>query len=232
MKTVGIIGGLGPETTSEFYLEIIFSCYQKNKINRPPILIWNVPLEYNIEEDLITKAIGGERYLPYLTDAAKRLESGGADFLVMPCNSLHIYIEEIRKSVKIPVLSILEETANFLETKMIKKVGIIATLSTIKNKLYEQFLFKKNISQIIPDNSQQSEIGKLINNLVLKRYDEVDKNKLIRIIQDLAVNKDLSTVILACTDLQLLNPKIEGVQIFDSMKILADVTVETITNNI
>lgn len=231
MKTVGIIGGLGPETTSEFYLEIIFSCYQKNKINRPPILIWNVPLEYKIEEDLITKAIGGERYLPYLIDAAKRLESGGADFLVMPCNSLHIYIEEIRKAVKIPVLSILEETANFLESKMVKKVGIIATLSTIKNKLYEQFFLKKNINQITPDNLQQVEIGELINNLVLKRHDEVDKNKLIKIIKGLSTDKGLSTIILACTDLQLLAPKIEGVQIFDSMKILADATVNNILNN-
>ena len=94
MKTVGIIGGLGPETTSEFYLEIIFSCYQKNKISRPPIIIWNVPLEYKIEEDLITKATGEERYIPYLIDATKRLESGGADFLVMPCNSLHIFIQK------------------------------------------------------------------------------------------------------------------------------------------
>jgi aspartate/glutamate racemase len=71
MKTVGIIGGLGPETTSKFYLEIIFSCFEKNKIARPPLLIWSVPLNYKIESDLITKAVGMERYIPYLTDAAK-----------------------------------------------------------------------------------------------------------------------------------------------------------------
>lgn len=224
MKTVGIIGGLGPETTSEFYLEIIFSCYKKNKVNRPPILIWNVPLEYKVEEDLITKAIGEERYISYLIDAAKRLESGGADFLVMPCNSLHIFIEEIRKSVDIPVLSILEETASFLKNKNINKVGIIATLSTIKNKLYETYLIKNQIKQIIPIKSDQKEIGKLINNLVLNRYDDVDRKKLIKMIENLT-KKGLSTVILACTDLQLLTPKIKGIQVFDTMKILADSTV-------
>ncbi len=225
MKTVGIIGGLGPETTSEFYLEIIFSCYQKNKENRPPILIWNVPLEYNIEEDLITKASGEERYIPYLKEAAKRLESGGADFLVMPCNSLHIFIEVIRKSVNIPVLSILEETASFLKSKNINEVGIIATLSTIKNKLYETYLIKNQIKQITPIESEQQEIGKLINNLVLNRYDDIDREKLTKIIEHLT-KKGLSTVILACTDLQLLTPKIGGVQIFDTMKILADATVK------
>jgi len=224
MKTVGIIGGLGPETTSEFYLEIIFSCYQKNKKSRPPILIWNVPLEYKIEEDLIMKASGEEEYLPYLKEAAKRLESGGSDFLVMPCNSLHIFIEEIRKSVNIPVLSIVEETASLLKSKNINEVGIIATLLTIKNKLYETYLIINQIKQITPIESEQQEIGKLINNLVLNRYDDIDRKKLTNIIENLT-KKGLSTVILACTDLQLLIPKIEGVQIYDTMKILADATV-------
>jgi len=117
MKTAGIIGGLGPETTSQFYLEIIFSCFQTNKTARPPLLIWSIPLEYQIESDLITKAEGEERYIPYLVDAAKRLENGGADFIVIPCNSAHIFIDVVRKAVKIPVLSIVEETTKFLSGK-------------------------------------------------------------------------------------------------------------------
>ena len=55
MKTVGIIGGLGPETTSEFYLELIFSGQKFNKVNRPLIVIYSVPLPYDIEEDAIAK---------------------------------------------------------------------------------------------------------------------------------------------------------------------------------
>mgnify|MGYP000521764234 CR=1 FL=1 len=74
-------------------------------------------MEYQIEEDLIQRAIGEERYIPFLVDAAKRLESGGADFIVIPCNSVHIFINEVRSAVKIPILSIVEETAKFLETK-------------------------------------------------------------------------------------------------------------------
>ena len=46
MKTAGIVGGVGPETTAEFYLEIIFGCYEKNKEQRPPILIYNIHLKY------------------------------------------------------------------------------------------------------------------------------------------------------------------------------------------
>lgn len=229
MKTVGIIGGLGPETTSEFYLEIIFSAYEKNKVNRPPVLVWNVPLPYKIEEDLITKAEGEERYIPFLVDAAQRLEKGGVDFLVMPCNSLHIFIEDIRKAVRIPVLSILEETAKFLKQKSINEVGIIATSTTLKGKLYEKCLAGVGIKQITPDGFQQAKIGKIINNLVLNRHNNGDREEIQSIIDDFS-KSGVKTVILACTDLQLLIPKHDEVAIYDTMKIFADATVEYLLN--
>ena len=78
MKTVGIIGGLGPETTSEFYLDIVFSCHKKTKKARPGIIIASVPLPYQIEEDLITKNVGSERYIPFLVNEAKRLKKAGS----------------------------------------------------------------------------------------------------------------------------------------------------------
>src|SRR3989344_5572385 len=122
MKTVGIIGGLGPATTSKFYLEIVQKCFDKNKHSRPPILIWNVPIPFKVEEDLIVRGQGEDRFLPFLIDAARRLENGGANFLVIPCNSVHIFIDHIRKSVNVPVLSIVEETV-----KVLKKQKVIET---------------------------------------------------------------------------------------------------------
>lgn len=225
MKTVGIIGGLGPETTSEFYLEIIFTAYKKNQTQRPGILIWNVPLLYEIEQDLIKEAKGEERYLPYLIDAAKKLENSGVDFIVMPCNSLHIFIEEIRRSVNVPVLSILEKTAKFLKQNSIKEVGIIATSATINNKLYEKHLIEAGIKQVVPDGLQQAKIGEIINNLVLNKHMNDDREEIIKIIDSFSEN-DIKTVILACTDLQLLIPQHGNIKIFDTMKIFADATVE------
>ena len=227
MKTVGIIGGVGPETTAEFYLELVFGCYKKDKAQRPPVLIWNIPLKYKIEEDLITKAIGEERYIPYLTDAAKRLEKGGADFLVMPCNSLHIFIKEIRNAVKIPVLSIVEETAKFLKHNKISKVGILSTSTTLNRKLYENVLMEKDIRQFVPDKSSQAKIGKIINNIVLNKHGNKDKNELLEIIDKFNEN-GVKEIILACTDLQLLKPRHTKVKIYDTMKIFADATIQGI----
>jgi len=227
MKTVGIIGGLGPETTSEFYLDIVFSCYKKTKKARPCIIISSVPLPYQIEEDLIMNNSGSERYIPFLVNEAKRLEKAGADFIVMPCNSLHVFIEEIRNAVKIPVLSIIEETVKFLKKNKFRKVGIVSTSATIQNKLYENAFEKNKIAYATPNDLQQAKMGKFILNLVTGQQKNSDREELIKIINNFE-EKDVDCVALACTDLQLLIPKHPTLKIFDTMKILADATVEKI----
>jgi aspartate racemase len=224
MKTVGIIGGLGPETTSEFYLDIIFSCQKLSKTERPGILISSVPLPYQIEEDLILRNTGSERYIPYLTKEAQRLERAGSDFLVMPCNSLHVFIEDIRKSVSIPVLSIIEETVTFIKNNNYKRVGIISTSATIQNKLYENAFEKKGIDYVTPNDLQQAKMGKIILNLVSGLQKNQDREEIINIINSFE-KEDVDCVALACTDLQLLIPKHPKLEIFDTMKILVEATV-------
>lgn len=227
MKTVGIIGGLGPETTSEFYLDIVFGCQKKDKTHRPAIIIASVPLPYKIEKDAIANNIGFERILPFLVSEAKRLEKAGADFIVMPCNSLHVFIKEIRNSVKIPVLSIVEETVKFLRKNDFNKVGIVSTSATIKNKLYENAFTKNKIGYETPNDFQQAKMGKFILNLVTRMQNNKDREELIKIIGDFEAKK-VDCVILACTDLQLLIPKHPTLKIFDTMKIFADATIEKI----
>ena len=227
MKTIGIIGGLGPETTSEFYLDIVFSCQKKDRIARPSVLIASVPLPYQIEEDAISKNIGIERCLPFLTSEAKRLEKAGADFIVMPCNSLHIFIKEIRNAVKVPVLSIVEETVKFLNKNNFNKVGIVSTSATIENKLYENAFKENGISYETPDDFQQAKLGKFILNLVTGQQNNKDREELIKIISDFE-NKNVDCVVLACTDLQLLIPKHPNLKIFDTMKIFVDASVDEI----
>jgi aspartate racemase len=184
-------------------------------------------LKYEIEEDLLTKAIGEERYIPYLINAAKRLEKGGADFLVMPCNSLHIFIKEVRDSVKIPVLSITEETVKFLKSQKILKVGILATSTSLKRKMYESVFEKKGIKQFIPDGFDQAKIGKMIKNIVLNRRSNKDRRELLKVIDKFG-EKGVKDVILACTDLQLLIPHHPKFRIYDTMKIFADATIQEI----
>jgi aspartate racemase len=222
-KTVGIIGGLGPETTAHFYLEVVFAC-SKISGKRPQILISNVAIPLKIEKEIITEAKNEKNILPFLIHSAKQLEDGGADFIVIPCNTVHIFIDNIRNSVKIPVLSIIEETSNFLRKEKVKEVGLLATTATIKNKLFDENLKRNKIKMKTPNNINQLKMGKIIHHLVKGEENNKDKKEFLRIIEKLNVND----AVLACTDLQLLNAKHKKVRIFDTMEILAKATISEI----
>jgi aspartate racemase len=227
MKSVGIIGGVGPETTSEFYLRVIFECQKQNKIQRPDIVIASIPLPFEIERDLIEHNKGKERYIPFLVAEAQRLEKSGVDFIVMPCNSLHVFISEIREAVQIPVLSIIEETISYLKENNMRNVGLISTSATIANHIYEDKLAECNISFVTPNDLQKAKMDKIILRLVEGQHLNSDRELILSIVDDL-VNKGVDGVALACTDLQLLLPKSDKVEIFDTMEVLAKVTVREI----
>ena len=227
MKTIGIIGGFGPETTAEFYLEVVFGCMKKSAVERPHVLISSVPLPLQIERDLIATNTGAERYIPYLVAEAKRLESAGADFLVLPCNSLHVFIDNIRESVKIPVLSILEEAAKYIKKNNYEKIGLISTSATVKNKIYEQLFSEKRIDYIVPDGLEQAQMDKIIQRLVDGEHLNGDREQILKIVKNLKL-QNVDAIALACTDLQLLLPHDDDLPIFDTMQVLADASVHEI----
>jgi aspartate racemase len=227
MKSVGIIGGLGPETTAQFYLEILFRCQKLNGTQRPSVVIGSVPLEFEIEQDLILRNQGIDRYIPFLIEQAKQLERSGVDFIVMPCNSLHVFIDVIRESVTIPVLSIVEETIKYLQRNNLEKIGLISTSTTLLHKVYETKLNESNIGFVSPDEDEIGNVNQIIERLVSGNHRQEDKDHLVYVAEALA-SKGAQAVALACTDLQLLKPLSDKVTIFDTMKVLADSTVDYI----
>ena len=227
MKSVGVIGGLGPETTAEFYLEVVFQCQKKNDKQRPLIVISSVPLLFEIERDLIASNTGKERYIPFLVEEAKRLEKSGVDFLVMPCNSLHVFIDEIRGAVNIPVLSIVEETIKYLKDKNFNKVGLISTSATVANNVYEAKLKENDIDFVAPNDLQRAKMDKIIQRLIEGQHLNQDRELILEVVKELSSQK-VDCVALACTDLQLLLPSSDDIVIFDTMKVLAESTVNNI----
>lgn len=227
MKSVGVIGGLGPETTAEFYLKVIFECQKQNKVARPLIVMNSVPLLFEIERDLIEHNTGKERYIPFLTNEARRLENSGVDFIVMPCNSLHVFIEDIRQAVSIPVLSIVEETIAYLKQNDMDHVGLISTSATIANSVYETKLQQNNIVFTAPNDLQKAKMDKIIQRLVEGRHLNSDREVIMEVVDDM-IKHDVDSIALACTDLQLLLPTSDEVHIFDTMNILALATAKKI----
>jgi aspartate racemase len=225
MKTVGIIGGLGPETTAKFYLEVLSSCFKFHNLGRPPMVIFNVPMSFKLEEEIITASERTDFFVPFLTDAAIRLEKSGVDFIVIPCNTAHVFIDQVRKSVNIPILSIVEESVRFLTDQRMDRIGLLGTTQTIETKLFDNECRQNGIKINKPSLRNQLQIASIITKIVKNNHSLSDQKKLLKIIDDF---KDSDCILLACTDLQLLVSNHKSLKIFDTMKILADATVREI----
>ncbi|MBI4098300.1 MAG: amino acid racemase [Candidatus Levybacteria bacterium] len=221
MKTLGIIGGLGPETTANFYMGVISAFAKKNKLHRPSILITNVPVEFELEEKFINQSKGKRVYRKLLINAAKMLENGGADFIVIPCNSVHLFIDEVEKAVNIPVLSIVDETINHLKKNGINSIGILATPFTFRNKLFNSKLKSNMIKFEIPTKEDQKKLGIIINKILQNKHGLSDKEKVIRVINKFSSE----SILLACTDLHILLSDVSKVKILDTMQILKNASV-------
>ncbi len=222
MKTLGILGGVGPETTSIIYESVIANIRKNGSKKYPPILIWNLPYLFELEEEMI---VDGkiDRILPNLVSGTKLLEKAGADFVILPCNTLHPHIEILRKSVQITVLSIVEETVAFLKTKKIKSVGILGTKATMRHKLYDGILKKNGIRSLAPRRAEQKTINEIIVDLVHSKHKKIHEEKLEKICRSL-LQRGAEKILLACTDLQLV-PLNSIIPSIDTTQILINASV-------
>ena len=122
-KVIGILGGMGPEATLNLFEKIIQYTSTSKDQDHLRVIIDNNP---KIPDR--TQAIFGlgENPVPMMVQSGLALSKAGADFLIIPCVSAHHYLEELRRQIGLPIMSILDETANFLVIKFpeIKKIGI------------------------------------------------------------------------------------------------------------
>jgi len=228
MKTLGILGGVGPQTTSEVYLEIINLIRNGGSKIYPPILIYNLPFPFVVEKEAIVDGVNSERMIPYLTNGAKILEKAGADFVVLPCNTLHKFSDDIISAIKIPFVSIVDETALFLEKNKIKNVGLLGTETTVRDKIYNSSLEKAGIDIIYPNKDEQN----ILNNIIIELIRNGKSDSYAVLLQNICESlraRGAESILLACTDLQLLvsNLKI-SIPVFDTTKILVESSVKNI----
>ena len=148
MKKIGIIGGMGPESTISLMQKIFEITDAKNDQEHVPLLVDNntqVPsrIDFIINEN-------GLNPLPVLLKMAKALEKSGAEALAMPCNTAHIFEEEIRASISIPFISIVEEAISFLNTMKISetRIGIFASPAVKITRLFEAALNRNNMTAV------------------------------------------------------------------------------------
>ena len=196
MKTLGILGGMGPMATADLFYRIINLTEAKSDRDHIHIITDN----YCEIPDRSAYILGkGEDPIYHMYEAAKKLEGIGADFLVMPCNTAHYFYDKLSKKIGIPFLNMIEETAIFLQGE--KRVGLLATEGTYRARLYERAFLPHNIAVVTPDDN----IKKLINTLIYnfkggKSSSCEDLNTILNHFREMGVDK----LILGCTELPLI----------------------------
>lgn len=198
-KTIGVIGGMGPLATCDFYQKIIYSTKAKTDNEHLHLLI-----DSNIKVPDRTKAIlyNGESPVPALIESAKRLEAAGADFLVMTCNTSHYFYDEIDKQINIPFLNMVDITCRSVKKKGIGKVALLATEGTVASNIYQNMFDNYEIHLMIPDRNEQKIITDVIYKGIKCIDEKYDMDSFQRLIVKLT-NDGAEAIILGCTELPL-----------------------------
>lgn len=221
MKSVGIIGSFGPTTTAHFFEELLTRMEKINKQFRPKIILFSTPIPLKEEENLILFGQKPETIKKLILEAAVNLEKMGVDFLVLPCNTLHIFISDIQRAIKIPILDVTKLAVDTLMTNNISNVGLLSTSATINNQLFRNNKIK--ITQL--SKKSQLKLDQIICDVV--RGKNLGNTILNPFITELK-NSGAQAVLLACTDLQLIPFNSKNIPIFDTFQILLNKTVQTL----
>lgn len=164
-KVLGIIGGMGPLPTIKLFEKIVLLTKANKDQEHIHILIDNNTSIPDRTAYILDDKFEDPRF--ELIKSAKRLEKAGADFLIMPCNTAHHFYEEIKRSINIPFLNMIEETAKYIEKsyKNINRVGLLGTDGTIKAKIYDKVFNDYGIQIVYPSIENQKYVYELIYNI-------------------------------------------------------------------
>ena len=221
-KTIGILGGMGPLATCDLMEKIIRHTDAKKDQDHVHIL---VDCNTNIPDRTAAILGKGEDPLPEMVKSAVRLQQMGADALIMPCNTAHYFLPQLKEAVDIPFLSILQETALDLKAQGTNTAAVLATDGTVKMGLYDAALRQEGITPIYPDTQEQALLLSLIYDCVKAGkpcpYPERILNMCKRLVQQGA-----QSLILGCTELPVAFAQLgEDLPTADPTEILAKAAV-------
>tara|TARA_Y100000034_G_scaffold88447_1_gene106160 strand:+ start:61 stop:738 length:678 start_codon:yes stop_codon:yes gene_type:complete len=220
-KRLGIIGGLGPETSCQFCLGLNKTVRGKTSV-QPNIVMENVPISEKIEHQLIAGKEPEEMH-SILKEAVRTLNQAETDFIVIPCNTVHVFIDSLRNESVVPILSIIEECAKECQLRGFSKVGLLGTKKTVKSRMYEKELKQLGINLVLPNHKDQEIVCNVIKNILGNKQSEKDTTDLIKVVNNL----DADAAILGCTDLQLaVNNGMCNIPLLDSCTILENNTAK------
>ena len=157
LKTIGVLGGMGPEATAYFFGELIRATAAESDQDHVPVIVYSLP---QIPDRTGAILHGGPSPLPFLRRGLRALERAGADFAVMPCVTAHYFYPQLTARSPLPVLNLLEET--LAEAKNLRPaprtIGLIATTGTVRSGIVAAVFTPAGIEVIVPSARDQKRV--------------------------------------------------------------------------
>jgi aspartate racemase len=203
MKTLGIVGGIAPESTIEYY-RLLIAGYRDRCADGsyPPLFINSI--DVNKVLALAARA-DREELMGYLVASLIPLAHAGADFALIASNTPHIVFPEIAKKSPLPLISIVEATRDFATARKFKKLGLFGTRSTMQGGFYQKAFLERGMKIILPTVQEQDYIHeKYVGELVAGRFLPEIREQFIFIISRLRDEGQIDGLILGGTELPLL----------------------------
>ncbi|MCD6356171.1 MAG: aspartate/glutamate racemase family protein [Anaerolineaceae bacterium] len=226
MKTIGIIGGMSWESSVEYY-RIINEVTKAKLGGLHSAKSVMVSVDFATIEEMQKNNRWGEATAEMI-NAARQVENGGADFILIATNTMHLMYEEVQQSVNIPILHIADATAGAIQKKGISTVGLLGTVFTMEKEFYTGRLADKfGINVMVPRKVDREIVNNIIyKELVLGNINTESKQKLLNIIKTLD-ERGAKGIILGCTEIPLLvNEADTPIPLFNTTYIHAAAAVE------
>lgn len=226
MKTIGLLGGMSWESTESYYRTINEAAKRRlGGLHSAKIVLYSVDFQ---EIEQLQHAGDWDAAAAILSKAARNVENGGADFLVICTNTMHMVAPQIENVINIPVLHIADATGEKISGQGIKKVGLLGTNFTMEQDFYKSRLSEKyGLGVIIPEADDRKIVHQVIyDELCLGKIKESSRAEYLRIIDDLA-RRGAEAVILGCTEISLLvRQEDTSIPLFDTARIHAEKAVD------
>jgi aspartate racemase len=220
-KTIGILGGMSPESTVAYY-EYITRTYTERygDYGYPEVLIYSVSFQPYVDwpnEDRWDLVARG------LSDAGRKLVAAGADFLLIATNTMHIVFDDVQASVEVPMLSLLDAVAGAIQARGIETVGLLGTRFTMEKTFYQDALARQGITVLVPGAQDRAYVNAVIyDELVAGQLRDESRDGYVNVIGRLA-RRGAAAVILGCTEIPLLvSGEDAGLPLLDTTTIHAE----------
>ncbi len=229
MKTLGLIGGTGPESTIDYYRLLTAQYREKADGASPPVIINSVDLKRMIAWMSANEL---DKVTDYLVGEFEKLEKAGADFAALTANTPHIVFDELKQRVKLPLISIVEATRERAQSLGLKSVGLFGTRYTMQAPFYPTVFSRTDIKLVTPNSEEQDYIhekyfGELLKDLFLPET----RAKFLAIADEMKAREGIEALILGGTEIPLLlrTEEHNGIQFLDTTRIHVDRLIEEMT---